>query len=205
MFTSSMKTKLHHLSSPTSSTFVPLVEKVPLHTLRPSRAPKMNLLSEGKRSNECFPLWDGKHIGDTWFKACLVLLFFIPGVMYCFFKQSKQRGFSRTQFLLFYCSINFIYVQICCFYQFGVWERAGRTRLYFRMRHWAEREAPAPAEMVGRTHPRGSRRQRRQRRASPGTTPNCTATARSELYLYAPSCRYTYKLPLFQERKKSLS
>lgn len=59
----------------------------------------------------------------TRFRACRVVLSFIPGVTYCFFKQSKQRGFSRRQFLLFYCSINFIYVQICCFYQFGMRER----------------------------------------------------------------------------------
>lgn len=72
----------------------------------------------------CFPLWRWKaHKKLTWFRACRVLLPFIPGVTYCFFKQSKQRGFSKIQFLLFYCSINFIYVQICCFYQFGMSKR----------------------------------------------------------------------------------
>lgn len=82
---------------------------------------------------------------------------------------------------MFYCSINFIYVQICCFYQFGIWERAGRTRLYFRTRHWAEREAPEPAEMVGRIHARGSRRQRRQRSSQPGHHPelHCSRTFRA--------------------------
>lgn len=92
-----------------------------------SWAPKLHLLallSYSKHFDEPFPLlrWNA-HKKLTGFKACLVLLFFIPRVMHWFFKQSKQRGFSRIQFLLFYCSINFIYVQICCFYQFDMRER----------------------------------------------------------------------------------
>lgn len=101
--------------------------------------------------------------------------------MYCFFKQSKQRGFSRTQFLLFYCSINFIYVQYVAFINLVYGRELGETQLYLRMRHWAEREAPEPPELVGRIHTRGSHRQRWQRSSQPGPYPelHCNRTFRA--------------------------